>query len=75
MRCSLFSFRLTGGLWVWSHAQHEMLRHESRDVAYAATNDFYMEALSMLSHNYPWWNRTQGRDHIFVFPGVSAAFP
>jgi len=68
-QADMFFVPVYGECFLW---QHEMLRHESRDVAYTATNTFFLEALSMITHNYPWWNRTQGRDHIFVFPGVRA---
>ncbi|KAK3270001.1 hypothetical protein CYMTET_21581 [Cymbomonas tetramitiformis] len=40
--------------------------------ALANTNRWYRKALSILWHDYPMWNKTQGRDHIFVFAGARA---
>lgn len=34
------------------------------------TNKWYLEALRIVTHQHPWWNRTQGRDHFFVFAGA-----
>ena len=36
----------------------------------ASTNRFYREALSIVKNEYPYWNQTQGRDHVFVFAGA-----
>ncbi len=34
------------------------------------TNRWYKRALSIVRDEYPYWNRTQGRDHIWTFPGA-----
>ena len=34
------------------------------------TNKWYRKALSIVVKDYPYWNRTQGRDHIWTFPGA-----
>ena len=52
-------------LWSW-----EMLRRENRAKSFEYTNTLYMELLGMIRTQHPWWNRTDGRDHVFVFPGA-----
>lgn len=39
----------------------------------AITNDWYLRGLHTVTHSHPWWNRTQGRDHLFVFAGARGA--
>ena len=34
------------------------------------TNRWFRGALQILTHQLPYWNRTQGRDHVFVFAGA-----
>jgi len=51
-------------LWSW-----EMLRRENRAKSFEYTNSLYLELLGLIRQQ-PWWNRTDGRDHIFVFPGA-----
>ena len=36
----------------------------------SVTNKWFHEALRIVTHENPWWNRTQGRDHFFVFAGA-----
>ena len=38
--------------------------------AMSNTNKWYRRALHILVHDHPYWNRTQGRDHIWTFPGA-----
>lgn len=37
------------------------------------TNGWFLRALREVTHAYPHWNRTQGRDHLFVFAGARGA--
>eukprot|EP00238_Polyblepharides_amylifera_P011906 CAMPEP_0196592856 /NCGR_PEP_ID=MMETSP1081-20130531/74024_1 /TAXON_ID=36882 /ORGANISM="Pyramimonas amylifera, Strain CCMP720" /LENGTH=519 /DNA_ID=CAMNT_0041916667 /DNA_START=82 /DNA_END=1638 /DNA_ORIENTATION=- len=64
---TMFFVPIYGECYLW---QHEMLRRENREKSYELTNTFFMEAMSMVKEKYPFWNRTLGRDHIFVFPGA-----
>ncbi|KAK3233372.1 Glycerol kinase [Cymbomonas tetramitiformis] len=64
---TMFFVPIYGECFLW---QYEMLRREPRVRSYELTNDFYMEALAIVRGQYPFWNRTLGRDHIFVFPGA-----
>lgn len=34
------------------------------------TNLWFRRLHANLSADRPWWNRTEGRDHVFVFPGA-----
>lgn len=34
------------------------------------TNLWFRKALGIIVKDYPYWNRTQGRDHIWTFPGA-----
>lgn len=34
------------------------------------TNKWYHKAMNKIIHEQPYWNRTQGRDHVFVFAGA-----
>ena len=34
------------------------------------TNRWYKRALKIIVNEHPYWNRTQGRDHIWTFPGA-----
>eukprot|EP00899_Mesostigma_viride_P009806 jgi/Mesvir1/18827/Mv11428-RA.1 len=52
-------------LWSW-----EMLRKETREKSFDNTNKFFLEALAVVKQQFPYWNRTEGRDHIFSFPGA-----
>ena len=61
-----FFVPIYGECFLWSH---EMLRKEPHAVAFGATNQFFLEAMSIVRGEYQWWNRTNGRDHVFVFAG------
>mmetsp|Transcript_26210 Transcript_26210/g.49800 ORF Transcript_26210/g.49800 Transcript_26210/m.49800 type:complete len:577 (-) Transcript_26210:333-2063(-) len=37
------------------------------------TNRWFRSALSVVTQEHAWWNRTQGRDHVFVFAGARGA--
>ena len=34
------------------------------------TNAWWLEAIKLVTDQYPFWNRTQGRDHVFTFAGA-----
>lgn len=34
------------------------------------TNAWWLEAMKLVTDQYPFWNRTQGRDHVFTFAGA-----
>jgi hypothetical protein len=34
------------------------------------TNSWWLEAMTIVTDQYPFWNRTQGRDHVFTFAGA-----
>jgi hypothetical protein len=34
------------------------------------TNSWWLEAMKLVTDQYPFWNRTQGRDHVFTFAGA-----
>jgi len=51
-------------LWSW-----EMLRRENRAKSFELTNALYAELVTLIRRQ-TWWNRTDGRDHVFVFPGA-----
>eukprot|EP00873_Tetraselmis_striata_P033273 jgi/Tetstr1/453537/TSEL_040505.t1 len=34
------------------------------------TNKWFHKAMKMVINDHPYWNRTQGRDHVFVFAGA-----
>jgi hypothetical protein len=34
------------------------------------TNRWFRSMLQIVTHQLPYWNRTQGRDHVFVFAGA-----
>lgn len=38
--------------------------------AMKVTNLWYREALATIQNEYPYWNRTDGRDHVWSFPGA-----
>mmetsp|Transcript_45981 Transcript_45981/g.87742 ORF Transcript_45981/g.87742 Transcript_45981/m.87742 type:complete len:476 (-) Transcript_45981:490-1917(-) len=63
---TMFFVPIYGECYLW---QFEMLKHESRVKSYEVTNTFFLEALDEVK-KLPFWNRTDGRDHIFVFPGA-----
>ena len=37
---------------------------------FKSANRFYHEGLKMVREQWPYWNQTQGRDHVFVFAGA-----
>lgn len=37
------------------------------------TNEWFLRAMREVAHAHPYWNRTQGRDHMFVFAGARGA--
>ena len=47
-----------------------MLRRESRQKRFDLTNSLYIEALSYIRGRYPFFNESNGQDHVFVFPGA-----
>lgn len=67
MEADFFFVPIYGECYLW---QHEMLRHIGRVESYAATNSFFNEAMDLVINQNKYWNRTQGRDHVFVFPGA-----
>ena len=56
-----------GECFLWSR---EMLRHENQGQAMEETNEYFLEVLSHVKGKLPYFNRTDGRDHIFVFAGA-----
>jgi hypothetical protein len=36
----------------------------------SVTNKWYLEALRMIQQQHPWYNRSNGRDHVWPFPGA-----
>ena len=55
-----------GECFLW---QYEMLKKQGREKSFDLTNQLYLDALNIIKQ-YPYWNRSGGRDHIFVFPGA-----
>jgi hypothetical protein len=64
---TMFFVPIYGECYLW---QYEMLKRENRVKSYELTNALYLEALDIVRNKHPYWNRTLGRDHIFVFPGA-----
>ncbi|CAL6334967.1 unnamed protein product [Bathycoccus prasinos] len=63
----LFFVPQYGECFLWSR---EMLRHENQGQAMEETNEYFLEVLSHVKGKLPYFNRTDGRDHIFVFAGA-----
>ena len=63
----LFFVPQYGECFLWSR---EMLRHENQGQAMEETNEYFLEVLSHVKGKWPYFNRTDGRDHIFVFAGA-----
>lgn len=49
-----------------------LFREEKRDHknAISTTNKWFIRAVNIVKQEYPYFNRTLGRDHVFVFPGA-----
>mmetsp|Transcript_34242 Transcript_34242/g.97074 ORF Transcript_34242/g.97074 Transcript_34242/m.97074 type:complete len:414 (+) Transcript_34242:3020-4261(+) len=63
----LFFVPIYGECYLW---QYEMLQHVGAEKAFSMTNDFFMEAITIIKRDHPYWSRSGGRDHFFVFPGA-----
>lgn len=63
----LFFVPQYGECFLWSR---EMLRHENQGQAMEETNEYFLEVLSHVKGKWPYFNRTDGRDHVFVFAGA-----
>jgi hypothetical protein len=63
----LFFVPQYGECFLWSR---EMLRHENQGQAMEETNEYFLEILSHVKGKWPYFNRTDGRDHVFVFAGA-----
>jgi len=50
----------TTGVWAISDAK------KGKSV----TNKWYLEALKIIQQKHPWYNRSNGRDHVWPFPGA-----
>ena len=46
-----------------------MLKKKGREYSFGLTNQLYLDALNIIKQ-YPYWERSGGRDHAFVFPGA-----
>ena len=46
-----------------------MLKKKGREYSFGLTNQLYLDALNIIKQ-YPYWERSGGRDHVFVFPGA-----
>eukprot|EP00951_Prasinocladus_malaysianus_P035653 scaffold368915_cov38-Prasinocladus_malaysianus.AAC.1 len=66
-KADLFFVPIYGECYLWIY---EMLQHVGADKSFSLTNDFFMEAVKVIKEQHPWWNRSGGRDHVFVFPGA-----
>ncbi|XRB16445.1 glycosyltransferase family 47 protein [Pseudoscourfieldia marina] len=66
-KADFFFVPVYGECFLW---QYEMLRHEGREKSFGLTNDLYLDALRIVREQHPHWNRTNGADHIFSFPGA-----
>ena len=55
-----------GECFLWSR---EMLRHENQNQATDETNEYFLDVLSNVK-KMPYFNKTDGRDHVFVFAGA-----
>ena len=62
----LFFVPQYGECFLWSR---EMLRHENQNQATEETNEYFLEILSHVK-KMPYFNRSDGRDHVFVFSGA-----
>ena len=63
----LFFVPQYGECFLWAR---EMLRHENQGQAMEETNEYFLEVLSHVKGKWPYFNRTDGRDHVFVFAGA-----
>ena len=36
----------------------------------STTNRWYLDALKIIQQQHPWYNRSNGRDHVWPFPGA-----
>ena len=63
----LFFVPQYGECFLWSR---EMLRHENQGQAMEETNEYFLKVLSHVKGKWPYFNRTDGRDHVFVFAGA-----
>ncbi|KAK9812939.1 hypothetical protein WJX72_006050 [[Myrmecia] bisecta] len=46
------------------------IQQMGRDAAFKDTNLWFKRAMAIVMQEHPFWNRTQGRDHVFIFPGA-----
>ena len=61
-----FFVPIYGECFLW---QHEMLRGDGHEKSFKLTNDFFNEALDLVKAK-GFWDKSGGRDHVFVFPGA-----
>ena len=65
-RADFFLVPVYGECFLW---QYEMLKKKGREYSFGLTNQLYLDALNIIKQ-YPYWERSGGRDHVFVFPGA-----
>ena len=65
-RADFFLVPVYGECFLW---QYEMLKKKGREYSFGLTNQLYLDALNIIKQ-YPNWERSGGRDHVFVFPGA-----
>ena len=46
------------------------IQQKGSKEGFKEANAFYLEGLRAVREQWPHWNRTQGRDHVFVFAGA-----
>ena len=63
-RADFFLVPVYGECFLW---QYEMLKKKGREYSFGLTNQLYLDALNIIKQ-YPYWERSGGRDHVFVFP-------
>jgi hypothetical protein len=52
---------------VYTGCYRTVVGTELQTDAYSATYKFITDAMGVIKKNYPYWERSQGRDHVWVF--------
>ena len=65
-RADFFLVPVYGECFLW---QYVMPKKKGREYSFGLTNQLYLDALNIIKQ-YPYWERSGGRDHVFVFPGA-----
>lgn len=65
LQAEFFLVPIYGECYLWRAVQQL-----GSKAAITNTNTWFLSALDHIMNDLPYWNRTQGRDHLWVFPGA-----